>query len=60
MQETAGEDERVIRSQLAGLAKKTPLEDFNFNSLLLDVDGNSWSDRCELAGPKLIVNDFET
>lgn len=27
------------------LARPTPFEDFNENSILLDVDGNSWSDR---------------
>ena len=45
VQETAHADERAIRRRLGGLARPTPLEDFNENALILDVDGNSWSDR---------------
>ena len=40
-----GDQEGEIRQNLEGLARRTPLEDFNNNGIILDVDGNSWSDR---------------
>jgi len=40
-----GDRKEEIREKLISLANPTPLEDFNTNAILLDVDGNSWSDR---------------
>ena len=44
---TPSEDKeyRAIKRNLKGKARKSRFEDFNANALVLDIDGNGWSDR---------------
>ena len=46
---SAGADKAELRRNLTDMARKVPFEDFNANALILDADGNSWSDRWDLA-----------